>query len=309
MSLPSSYQTLNEELFAQLGDKGMEKNAQDAANDFVRTEVRERGILRRVMPPIQLTNEDLTREVDTDQPSKVVDKQPGSPGAVTLAFGDLPTGVYIRGPRFRVTFARISTRRFFKDVNELRTYEMDIRQVISDNSIKDILAEEDSKFLSAVNASLGGVADGASPMTGVVQWETIWGGVERNTVEEALTIMKKAPNPPEPATVLVNHVTIHRILSWDYVAAGGSLSGDFLENGWAERRLHNRDWIVTNKRNLVPDDTMFFFADPRFIGKFYVLEDTTMHLKREAYIISFFNYETVGAGIGNAGGLARADFA
>jgi len=67
--------------------------------------------------------------------------------------------------------------------------------------------------------------------------------------------------------------------------------------------------IITIKRDLVPDDSVFFFGDPRFIGKSYLLEDTTMHVKREAYMIEFFSYETLGGSIGHTGGLARADFA
>ncbi len=51
------------------------------------------------------------------------------------------------------------------------------------------------------------------------------------------------------------------------------------------------------------------FADPRFIGKSFILEDTTMHVKREAYMIEFFCYETIGGSIGHTGGLSRVDFA
>ena len=53
---------------------------------------------------------------------------------------------------------------------------------------------------------------------------------------------------------------------------------------------------------------MYHFADPKFIGKSYVLEDTTMYIRREAYMIEFFAYETLGGTIGHSSGLARADF-
>ena len=51
---------------------------------------------------------------------------------LTLApFATLPTNVYIRGPRYRVMFDRIVTPRFKKDVEELRTWVMDIRQLFT----------------------------------------------------------------------------------------------------------------------------------------------------------------------------------
>ena len=70
--------------------------------------------------------------------------------------------LYIRGPRYLVMMDRIVTPRFTKDVDELRTWIMDIRQVLSDNAIKDMLAEEDGKFITAVNTAL--VAAGSTPV-------------------------------------------------------------------------------------------------------------------------------------------------
>jgi hypothetical protein len=308
MSSPSSVQVLNEELFAQLETPGMEKNALDAVNEFTRVRVREDGFYRKIIPPVQVSNDDLDRQVDTDKPVVVVDKEPGSPAAISIPFATLPINVYIRGPRYRVMFDRIVTPRFVKDIDELRTWQMDIRQVLSDNAIKDMLAEEDSKFLTAVNTALVG-ANQIVPTSGVIQWETIWGGISRDTVQESLKIMPKTPSHLEVNTVLVNNVTIREILKWGYDEAGGDMSGTFLKNGWSEIELMDVKWIVTIKRNLVPDDSMYFFGDPRFIGKSYLLEDTTMHIKREAYMIEFFAYETIGGTIGHTGGLSRADFA
>jgi len=308
MSSPSSVQVLNEELFAQLETPGMEKNALDAVNEFTRVRVREDSFYRKIVPPVQVSNDDLDRQVDTDKPVIVVDKEPGSPAAISIPFATLPINVYIRGPRYRVMFDRIVTPRFVKDIDELRTWQMDIRQVLSDNAIKDMLAEEDSKFLTAVNTALVG-ANQVVPTSGVIQWETVWGGISRDTVQEALKIMPKTPSHLEVNTVLLNNVTIREILKWGYDEAGGSLSGDFLKNGWSEIDLMGCKWVVTIKRDLVPDDTFYMFGDPRFIGKSYLLEDTTMHIKREAFMIEFFAYETLGGSIGHTGGLARADFA
>ena len=307
MSSPSSVQVLNEELFVQLETPGMEKNALDAVNEFTRVRVREDGFYRKIIPPVQVSNDDLDRQVDTDKPVIVVDKEPGSPAAISIPFATLPINVYIRGPRYRVMFDRIVTPRFVKDIDELRTWQMDIRQVLSDNAIKDMLAEEDSKFLTAVNTALV-AADTIVPTSGVIQWETIFGGISRDTCQEALKIMPKTPSHLEVNTVLINNVTIREILKWGYDEAGGGISGDFLKSGWSEIDLMNVKWVITIKRDLVADDTMFFFGDPRFIGKSYLLEDTTMHIKREAFMIEFFAYETLGGSIGHTGGLARADF-
>lgn len=309
MATQSETQLLNETLFEQLNTPGMEKQAIDAVNDFTRTKMREDGFYRRILPPLQISNDELDRQVDTDKPVKVVDKEADSPAAISIPFATLPTNVYIRGPRYRVMFDRIVTPRFVKDVDEMRTWVMDIRQVLSDNSIKDMLAEEDSKFISSVNAVMIG-PDVPVPYNGnVVQWETISGGITRETVQDARKIMPRGPSHLEAHTALVNNVTIKEIEKWGRDEMGGDFSQDVIKNGWAETEFMNMKWIITIKRDLVPDDSMFMFADPKFIGKSYLLEDTTMYIRREAYMIEFFAYQTMGGSIGHAGGLARADFA
>ena len=309
MATQAEVQMLNETLFEQLNTPGMEKQAIDAVNDFTRTKMREDGFYRRILPPLQISNDELDRQVDTDKPVKVIDKEVDSPAAISIPFATLPVNVYIRGPRYRVMFDRIVTPRFVKDVDELRTYVMDIRQVLSDNSIKDMLAEEDSKFIAAVNAVMIG-PDTPVPYNGnVAQWETIAGGITRETIQEARKIMPRGPSHLEAHTALINNVTIKEIEKFPRDEMGGDFSQDVLKNGWAETEFANMRWIITIKRDLVPDDTMFMFADPKFIGKSFMLEDTTMYIRREAYMLEFFSYQTCGGSIGHSGGLARADFA
>jgi hypothetical protein len=307
MATKSETQLLNETLFDQLSTSGMEKQAIDAVNDFTRIKMREDGYWRRIMPPLTISNDELDRRVDTDLPVKVIDKEIDNPPAASIPFATLPSNQYIRGSRYEVTFCRIVTPRFTKDVDQLRTYVMDIRQVMSDNAIKDMLAEEDGKFTTAVNTALVG-ADTIVPASGVAQWQTIPGGITRDTLQDAFKVMPKTPWHLEVHTVLINNVTIREIFKWGRDEMGGDFAQDIVKNGWSEQEFMNARWIVTIKRDLVPDDTIFMFADPKFIGKAFMLEDTTMYVKREAYLLEFFCYETLGGTIGHSGGLSRVDF-
>lgn len=307
MATKSETALLNEALFEQLSTPGMEKQAIDAVNDFTRIKMREDGFYRRIMPPLTISNDELDRQVDTDKPVKVIDKEPDNPPAQSIPFATLPSNQYIRGGRYRVMFDRIVTPRFTKDVDELRTWVMDIRQVLSDNAIKDMLAEEDGKFITAVNAALVG-ADTVVPASGVPQWVTIPGGITRDTLQDAFKVMPKTPWHLEVHTVLINNVTIREIFKWGRDEMGGDFAQDIVKNGWSEQEFMNARWIITIKRELIPDDTIYMFSDPKFIGKSFLLEDTTMYIKREAYLLEFFAYETCGGTIGHTGGLARVDF-
>jgi len=308
MPTQQEVQLLNETLFEQLDTPGMQKQAIDAVNDFTRTKMREDGFYRRIIPPLTITNDELDRQVDTDKPVKVVDKEPDSPAAVSIPFATLPTNFYIRGPRYRVMFDRIVSPRAVKDVDELRTYVIDIRQVLSDNMIKDMLAEEDSKFITAFNASVGQI-DTVNPLSQEVQYETISGGITRETLVDALKVMPRTPSHFEVETCLVNNITIKELLKFGRDEMGGDFSQDIIKNGWAETNFLNCRWIVTIKRNLVQDNEMYMFASPKFIGKNYELEPTTMYIRREAYMLEYFSYNTQGGSFGHTNGLAKVLFA
>jgi hypothetical protein len=97
-------------------------------------------------------------------------------------------------------------------------------------------------------------------------------------------------------------------VKWGRDEAGGDLSQDLLERGFAEREIMGVRWIVTIKRDLVPDSTTFQFAEPKFLGKFFILEDTTMYIDRKAFMLEFYAYESLGSAIANVAAVGRADF-
>lgn len=293
-------------------DKGvsspdMVKQAADTVSEFTRVKMREDGFMRKIIPPLTISNDELDRQVDTDKPVRVVDKEPDSPAAASIPFGTLPFNQYILGPRYRVMFDRIVTPRFTKDVDELRTYDMDIRQVLSDNAIKDMLAEEDGKWIGAVNSLLLG-QNVTVTLTGVAQWRTVAGGITRETWAEAMKTLPRTPMHLEVSTVLINNVSIKDVYKWGRDEVGGDLSEEILQNGFAERNLMGARVLITIKRDLVPDNTIFMFAEPMKLGKFFTLEDTTMYIDRKAYMLEFFAYETIGAAIGNVAAIGRVDF-
>ena len=288
-------------------DPGMVKTAQDGVNDYTRKKMREEGFLRQILPPIPLSADELDRSVDTDKPIKIVDVEPDNPGSVTVPFATNPVNRYIQAPRYRVMFARIQTPQFAKDKEELATYHMDIRQVISDNAIKDMLAEEDESWIAAVNDVLVG-PNKTVPETNSVQWEVYSDKISRKALAESLKVMPKTPSRLEPATALLNNITIKDVLKFERPEAGGDVSQDLFLNGFAQQKIMGVTWAITIKRDIVPTDTIFYFAEPQFLGKFYTREDATMYLDKRAWMIQFFAYECIGAGIGNIGGVCRVDF-
>jgi hypothetical protein len=309
MSYDNDTKLMNETFLSYLDTPGMEKRALDAVVDYTRYRMREEGFYRRILPPIMVSNDDLDQQVDTDKPVKIIEREPDSPAAISIPFATLPMNLYVRGQKYRVTFDRIVTPRFTKDVDELRTYRMDIRQILSDNAIKDMLAEEDRKFIDACNAAMGGAANTTVSQSGLVQWETIYGGITRDTLQDAFKILPRTISRLEVGTCLINNLTIRELMKFGREEMGGDFSQDVFKNGWTEQNFMNARWIISIKQDLVPTDSIFMFADPKFVGKNFILEDTTLYIDRKAYMLEFFAYETLGGAIGNTNAIARVDFA
>jgi len=288
-----------------------------ASSDYIRIRLREEGFLRKILPGQTITGDDLTKRIDTDKPSKIVELEPDSPGAMSIPFGEFPEGTYIHGKRWMVTFNRLTTPTFNKDVAELHDYDLDIRQVISDNSLKDLQTEEDGKFIQTINSLLSNDTYSANTNlafgpngTNVQLWKTISGGLTRENLAESKKIMMRTISRLRPQTALCNQKTAIEFEKWTREEVGGDMAQNILVNGWAGEagKFSALNWITTIKDELVPDNTVFYFADPSFLGRLYFLEDTTMFVERKGPMLSWFAYEMLGGGIANPCAVSRVDF-
>jgi hypothetical protein len=288
-------------------DKGLQKEAREVVTDFVRMKMREEGFMRQIIPPVQVTDDDLDKQVQTDKPVIICEREPDSPPAYSVPFGTLPNNRYIRGNKFRVMFQRLMTPRFLKDINELRTYDQDIRQIISDNALKDMQAEEDGKFIATVESICVG-ANQIVPFTGVAQWTTIADALTRESWNDALKTLPRTPAHFSASTVLMNNVTVLEFQKWGRDETGGDLAQQVALNGWGQTNWFGVRVLVTIKRNLVPDGRIYQFVVPKALGKFFLLEDVTMYVDTKAFMIEFFAYSSIGAAIANSAGVAITDF-
>lgn len=305
----------NNELFLDLVNAHQTKDAADIVSEFTRMRVRESSFVERILPSQKLSNDQLDKQVYTEHPVKISEREPGTPASYTVPYGGMPEEFYFRGDRYAVHFDRIMTPKFLKDVGELRTTEMDIRQIIADNSALDMDDHLDSKFIETV---LTIVSNGAAnlanpnagenviqPITGVVQNQHIAAPISRETIFDMMKIQPKSPTRAETATVLLNNITVKEIAKFGRDEFGGDLAQEVMINGFAERTFGGARFLVTIKHELVPDNVFFLFMDPKYMGKHFTLEDTTLNLEKRAFMLEFFSYRECGMTIGNISSVAR----
>lgn len=291
--------------------EGLNKVAQ-VASDYTRTQIREDSFAFKILPPEKIDNSRLRRDL-TEDLGVIENIEPDSPGAKWVPLETVPDGEYITGSRYLIPFARVLTRKMTKDIDELRTYDYDIRKILTDNSIKDGLAKIDEKFIQTVNSIVFNCdAEGRNNITGKIQlWDTT-DEINRTSWTEASKMLPR-PNLDGKFVcrnyiALMNDLTARDVLKLDRNAVGGDLAQKNWVEGLTADTIEGIKIITTIKSNIVPENYVYFFAEPSFLGHCYYLTDWTMFLKKEAFFIEFFSYWLGGFGFGNVAGMALARF-
>ena len=316
--------TLTQELtdgFLNHGDGEMTKQSA-AATKVVRTRIREDGFQRKILPFVKVTNAELAYLPDSELPALIEELEPDSPAAKSIGYNDSPDTVFFRGEKFVVLINIITTEELTKNVNELRTYRNDIRQIVTDNMLRDIHTEEDSKFLSHVRRICGNSeAPGETVGTNADEYDStaIAPQYVKFASGQAITreSYKQTRNFLEDrdlniAVALVNRRTANQFLGWDRNEMGGDKAQTLALKGLKgldSFEIMGIPHIATIKRNLVANGEIFQFTSPDFLGRAYMLEDIKITLKKDYDIIRMRAQEQVGLTIGNTKGVQRVLFA
>jgi len=300
-------------------ERGDIKRAQDAASNYTRINLREGSFALQILPPEQATDDMLTPSLTNDLPVIFWELEVDSPGSRWVPFQTMPQSEYMQGSRYIIPFARVITKKYEKDLDELRTFKSDLRKLFADNSVKDGLREIDGKFMELTNSivTAAGAPGLVHPVSGKIQWRQFFGGITRENLAEALKMLPSGSTLAgfqdkfkcRNYLMLMNDITAKDLLKFEHDEYGGPNSQAVFEKGLVMDTIFGLKALFTIKESLVPTGTIYFFAEPDFLGKCFYLTDWTMYMKKEAFMLSWFSYWLGGMAIGNIAGVARADFA
>ena len=331
-----------QKLAAASSDPAMKQKLAEAATDFTRLTIREEGLLRRVMPPESITVADCDKQLDTDKPVKIIEKEVMQPLSASVPFGTLPRNFYMRGDKYRVDFARLVTRNYVADQKQLETYGTDLRNSFKEKAILDMTLAEDVPWFNTVDtivtpdavptsgswATVLGNGSMQSPLTGKVQYYDFThasrnplastAGFTRETFIESFKILSTMFTPAgsedqvpirlHTDRCIMNINTALELAKLDHDAFGGPAAQEQLKNGITETTWMGRKFIFTIKDDIILDGEMYMSAAPEFVGKFYELDAPTMFVDVRAYLVEFFIYSCIGASIGNPFSQAKVKF-
>lgn len=281
-----------------LDTPGGAQRIQEAGLSYIKRILREESFTRKIIPPINVTKFDCQRSVKTDTVEKIVDIEPNST-ALPLNFRSEAPADFIEAARYAIPFFTISSPLYEKTEQELYAYESPVVKIIEENSVKDIQETEDSKFIEysqiAVEAS-----DNILQVTGTQTLSS------KKMLTEAFKLLDE--NRLQTATILMNNVTFNDVLGLPNEQVGSPMNSEIIQNGYSYATLLGKKLIVTTKSNIIPTGQVWFFADQKYLGNFFILNNTKFYINKIADLIKWKTWEVIGLGIGNIYAIAKLEF-
>jgi hypothetical protein len=267
----------------------------EAAGAFIRQKLREVSFARKILPPVSVTKADCQRSEDHDGLVKIIDIEPDSK-AMAINWRSEPDGKYVEGKRYTIPFSTISSEKFEKTEQELLAYEMPITRVIEENSVKDIQKIEDLRFLQYIEAAIT-----ASTLSATVTDTTV--------TRAALSQLAKLLPGKEIrlGTILMHEIDFADILTWEAKDIGGKIAAEITIDGYRYQSVLGYKLVTSIKNGVVPQGTIYGFAEPQFLGNFFMLNQTKFWIDKRANMISWQAWEDVGLGIGNINGACKIE--
>ena len=291
----------------QNANEGLLKNASESSSRMVRRRIRENGFGRLILPFKPVADSDLNYLPDTELPVIIEEMEPESPGAKAISFNDTADTAFYRGDKFVVYFCKIVTPEFTKNIEELRTYKSDLRGVVTDNALKDMHTEEDSRFVKNLDRIVGAVAGVGD--SGVCQNFEINSLIRRSNYGDIQNYLED--RNLNNGVYLMNRKTSKAFLKWGRDELGGDTAEKLALEGLSaltEAKIMGVRHIFTIKRDLVPDGVIYQFAEPGFLGKAYELMPITMFVEKKKDILSFSAMEKIGLTIANTAAVNRVKY-
>jgi len=313
--MKTEYQKLSAQFinsnFVKKIEQGRIKEAEDEGSRFIRSRMRQDSFAREILNPVEISADELDRDVDTDQPKKIIEKEPDSVASF-VTFKGAGQRTIFRGPRYSVYFGKVESQHFTKSKFELMTYQNDIRKILTDNSVKDMADEEDRKFISTVDdlaTTAGQVFDCSAEGTS----GELDGGVIRTGIQKLLA------NKIPLGKILMSKSLYYKVLDLPATTIGDQIAMRHYDEGVeAEQKLFGFPVVTTIKSgpvaggvvtggpsNIIDDNSIYFFGPQEYLGNFFLLQDATLFIKQEADMIEFWSYSAPGIGIGNANAIVK----
>jgi hypothetical protein len=276
-----------------MNDSGWAEKMAEAGAAYIRDILRETSFARKVMPPSGVTRSELQRSTEHEGVSRIVDVEPDS-RAFVINWRSQAPGRWIYSRRVEFAFYTITTEKYEKSEQELISYEMPITKVIEQNAVKDMQTVEDERFMQSAEAAI--------TLSGKQQIKTGSNPLEKRDLANAFKMLDSDKQKVD--TLVMTNTLFNDILGLEFSDIGSKVAGEIIVNGYAYNNLLGHKLVTTIKDDVIPNNEVWLFAPPDFLGKFFILNHPKFWIDKEANIVRFQAWEDIALGIKNSKAVA-----
>jgi hypothetical protein len=273
---------------------GMQKSAAAGAT-FIRTKMRENGVFRRILPPVGVTPAELQTATDHDTLIFMRDIEHDSK-AMYMNFASEADERYLQGKRYAIPFYKVESEKFVKSEGELLAYKYPITKVIEENSVKDMQAVEDFRFIDHSEAAIAITGKKISSGVTIIDRKVL------NSLFKMIDYDKLAVG-----CILMGNVDYDDWLVQPATEIGSGLATELTIGGYKYQTIMGRRLVVTNKQDMVLPGEVWAYTDPAYLGDFLILNDVKFWIKKEADLVMWKSWEYIGGGFGNIRSIAKLE--
>ena len=301
--MPELGNALNRVFADRLHEDGFRKEAEERAQAFLKLSIYEGSILSRIIPPKEISPAQCDR--DPNEPillRKVIDKEFTDVNAVAMDFRGKGDHKYVDTAAYTVDFYKIMSEEYSISEGELRAKEQPIQELIRHHTARRIEDVMDTAFLSALDKAV----------TSTGQVETVTDDILlpsnikkiRNVLDGQTTRDKL-----EAATLLMTRSRFNDIDTWQQTGVDNGMGQEYWVDGFKYDRLFRLRVVKTIKNDLLPDNHIYVFTSPEFLGHHLTFNDDRFQIKLDYDVIKWKGWKTHGATIGNERAVARLELA
>lgn len=289
---------LNRIFVENIRDPAMRKEAEERAQAYLKLRVYEDSFLSRIMPPKPISPSQCDRTLESPTMlRKIIDKEYTDVTATVMDFRGKGDYKFIETAQYAVDFHKIESEEYHITEGELRAKEQPVQSLIKHHTARQIQEVMDRTFINAIEAILT-----ANPTQAVGDSSDII--LPSNITKLRNVLDGRSTFPQVAATLLMSQAQFNNMAIWPQAGVDNGMGQEYWADGYKYDKLYGLRVVKTIKSNLVPNNKVYAFVAPEFLGHHLTFNDDRFQIKTEWDDIAWKAWKTHGAAIGNNFGVA-----
>lgn len=297
--MPEFGNNLNRIFVENIQDPTMRKEAEERSQAYLKLRVYEDSFLSRIIPPKPISPSQCDRTLEGPTLlRKIIDKEYTDVAATVMDFRGKGDYKFVETDQYAVDFHKIESEEFHITEGELRAKEQPVQSLIKHHTAREIQEVMDSTFITAVEAILT-----ANPTQEIDVSDDII--LPRNITRLRNLLDGRTSFPLTAATLLMSQAQFNNVDTWPQAGVDNGMSQDYWRDGYRYDSLFRLRCVKTIKTNLVPENVVYAFVAPEYLGHHLTFNDDRFQIKTEWDDIAWKAWKTHGAAIGNNFGVVK----